>query len=178
MQFKIGDKVKRIGPTYYDAVEGREYMISNINGRLIQILGSNMYYDFLHFELVEENKMQKQFTKNDLKTGMRVVHRNERVGIVLKDGGIIYYPACSTETLSFFTNISSLEDGLSSRLFEAWDIIEVYSGYLDGWIMNIKELGDLLWKREEKSPEQIEAEKIAKEIESLKLRLEELSKKI
>lgn len=174
-KFKVGDRVRRTGPDFGDVVEGGEYVLSDIlGGYLARIEGSWGFYCLQHFELVEENKMQKQFTKNDLKTGMRVVRPCGKVGLIVKDLDIISYEDGRYVDLSSYTEDMTYK----YAALREFDIDTVYSGTTTSYLMDLKQLGKLLWKREEKSPEQIEAENITKEIESLKLRLEELSKKI
>lgn len=173
MSFKIGDKVRFLTKagwgdhidlnSVYEVVDN---VYPSVKHGKVDIACVTMFAR--DFELVEEEK--KMFTKSDLKTGMRVVHRNGEVGIVVKDLDVIIFKS-GRNSLQNYT-----EDLLNS-VHHAYDISEVHLTSI-GYFLDLEVLGDLLWKREEKSPEQIEAEAISKEISVLQSRLDELSKKL
>lgn len=111
-------------------------------------------YTIITFDkFMEEYTKMKQFTKDDLKTGMLVVTRDGRKWIVMKD----LYDKNYEETgvlsnLDEFNLLASYNDDLtfisrSGKHIEKLDIVEVYDvkSILDFDIIYRK----LLWKREE-----------------------------
>ncbi len=107
------------------------------------------------------------FNKETLTTGNRVVYENGEVGIVLKD----------IDTIAFDDSWDYIHDCDNGYFYkEGWEIIEVWEGYTqNGKVLNFNEKGVLLWKKPvEKTPEQIEIEKIAEEMKKLQVRLDEL----
>lgn len=111
-----------------------------------------------------------KFTKSMLTTGMRIVHRNGDVGIILKDIG------CIAEEDGFcnlddFAESLHYYDGYYRE--KEWDIVEVYEGFtLNTCVLNFQRLGKLLWK--EKSEKDLKIEELEKTIEEAQKQLQEL----
>lgn len=164
-KFKIGDKVRCIKPAD-DLVYGKEYNVTFVNDNeartLISVEGTGYtggYYEH-RFELVEA--APEPFTKDSLKTGMRVVLRDGRTFIVMKDVdgvGYIVSESCHNP-LDYYTE--GLEEKYGSTRL---DIVEVYSFSSQSGLLNLREKGTLLWKRE--TPEQKRVKEINEEIKAL-----------
>jgi hypothetical protein len=120
----------------------------------------------------KEKQMQnKEFTKVDLKTGMRVVYRNSKVGIILKDIGVIALGGGGFSRITEYN--SNFIWGENCNVDNSdWDIIKVYGGFTeDSKVLNHSYLGRILWERKEQSPAQ-------KELEALKQKSKELNDQI
>ncbi|WP_443698970.1 hypothetical protein [Pseudomonas sp.] len=105
------------------------------------------------------------FTKDMLRTGMRIKYNNGQVAIVLKDIGVLGMH-------DGFNNLSHLNDSLKdTEQFDDqvdWDVESVWKGYENNAkVLNFKALGDFIWKREEKSPEQLQLDILLKQISEL-----------
>jgi hypothetical protein len=104
------------------------------------------------------------FTKDMLRTGMRVKYSNDQIAIVLKDIGILAMD-------DGFNFLSHLDDHLQDKDNDdntEWSIDSVYEGYEgNSNILDLKNLGTLIWKREDKSPEQIQLGVLLKQISEL-----------
>lgn len=61
--FKIGDKVKRTGSTYQEAIQGKTYEVSALLGMgIIQINGYDTWFDDKRFELIQEVKLKQNWS--------------------------------------------------------------------------------------------------------------------
>lgn len=96
------------------------------------------------FELVEENEM-KQFTKADLRTGMRVETRDGDVYIVLLDTEEGSRIVCNEG----WNVLDSYENALIVKRGPRLDIMKVYSMDLNHNLLDFNCKGSLLWQRTE-----------------------------
>lgn len=172
-KFKVGDKVKRVSPDndhkfWNDPDDGmfhgNVYEVCGFgDGKYLTLVGCKCHYNSDLFELVQP----KQFTKSDLKDGMKVVYRNGEVRYVLgnwllertKTGSYLGGNELDNYTYSLSAN---------DRFYENLDIMEVY-----------ERDGTLLWKREEapvKTQAQIEYEELQKTIKELQAKADSLGK--
>lgn len=112
-----------------------------------------------------------KFTKSMLTTGMRIVHRNGDVGIILKDIGCIAEEDgfCS---LDDFAEFLYFDDGYVQD--REWDIVKVYEGFtLNSRVLDFGALGKLLWE-EKKSEKDLKIEELEKTIAEAQKQLQEL----
>ena len=116
-----------------------------------------------------------EFTKDMLRTGMRVVHRNGMVGIVFKDVGVISYGSVagynSLKGFEYFEE-SSCEDDVDY----AYLIDRVYEGYQDSFIINFNKLGELIWERKEETEQQKQIQELQETIKKAQDQIERLQK--
>lgn len=116
-----------------------------------------------------------EFTKDMLRTGMRVVHRNGDVGIVLKD------IKCIAEQ-DGFCNLANYSESLSyhnsdRRITSKWDIVKVYEGFtLDNRILDFKSFGCLIWERKEETEQQKQIRELEETIKKAQEQIENLHK--
>jgi hypothetical protein len=114
----------------------------------------------------QENIMKKEFTKADLKSGMKVVLRNGQCLTVLKDtfeeGTVIVANSGAWSKLEDYDENFCFEDRGLCEL----DIDIVYTVYPYEMLYNtsIKDAKEILWKREEKTPEQLAYEALQAQI--------------
>jgi hypothetical protein len=168
-KFKVGDKVKRVSGA--DDIIFKMFLgdIRTVKAMRddgmwkdwLVLEGSNDCWDPNNFELVEENVMKK----SDLRTGMRVVHgkhsrHSGEYAVVVKDLNKIVFADGSYNYLSSYSDDLKMSGGV-------WDITEVYDDP-DRDFLNHKVAGDLLWKHVEKTPEQLQLDKITAQIAELK----------
>lgn len=117
------------------------------------------------FELYKEKEV-KEFDKSKLTTGMRVVHNNGDVGIVLKDIGVIAYK----DGFNMIEDIDS-DDELD------WEIYKVYEGYAAHCaVLDHSRLGELIWERKEETEQQKRIRELKETIDNAGKQLEELMK--
>lgn len=125
------------------------------------------YFDSNDVELINEEEVMK---KNDLKTGMRVVTQDGWSGI---------YLCLENRTIivseNDYLDVDGIDDKLLCQGVDSCNIVEIYaqpktlSKMLDPSVR-----GDLVWKRQEKSEEQIQLEKITAQIDELKSQADKL----
>ena len=172
--FKVGDKVVCVDAEGWNnsLTRGKAYTVQGTCGKQIRIITDKREDGFFNehrFVKVEEKEMQKNFTKADLKTGMRVVHANGETYIVIREegGDGVFVSRSGFNPLSLFKD--NLEaDSISSD----WDVVEVYARpeyYFNFLYPEGK--GILLWKRETTSP-------VQKELDVLKQKSKELQEQI
>lgn len=176
-KFKKGDKVM-LNPQSKYAGTG-EWNPLNVNGVVTKTVesnianlcvcvewsnGTNNSYRYEDLQSIEENNV-KQFTKFDLKTGMRVKLREGKLDIIFidtNDGGIV----TDGKTWTPLRNYS--EDLIANFGNGDYDIVEVYSQpTVPTELGNVNVKGSLLWKREGKSQAQIDLEKLQQQIKEL-----------
>lgn len=120
-------------------------------------------------EIINEEKVMK---KSDLRTGMRVVHgkhpRQEGYAIVVCDLDKIFFKSGGWNSLQTYND--DLTGSCSS-----WDITEVYD-VPDYSVLNFEVAGELLWRRETKSAEQIQLDVLQEKIVELTREAEKLQK--
>lgn len=116
---------------------------------------------------------EKAMKKSDLKTGMRVVHGNHPRAtepcIVVNDLNKILFKDGGYNIINSYNE--DLKDG------GVWDITEIYA-VPERDILNFDVKGDLLWKREEKTPEQIQLDKVMNQIIELQKQAQQLQELI
>lgn len=95
----------------------------------------------IKFELVSD---KPQFTKDMLKTGMRVETRNGNLYIVMKDLAEGRFIGETTGDSIYWYN-----QDLTNSQFSKFDIIKVYNIPFISEVFNFKKHGDLLWQRPE-----------------------------
>jgi hypothetical protein len=121
----------------------------------------------------EEAKMP-HFTKDMLKTGMRLVTREGEVRVFFKNMWILHQQkedGVITNKNGQYTSISYYEDSLKHSHNDRYDIVEIYSGAESDKLelmMDFDFKGSLLWKREEKSKAEIKLEEAMAALEKAK----------
>lgn len=168
-KFKVGDRVRCVDVgTTWEIFYGLIYNVKEINPefKALKVYGSEYWYDFCSFELVGEETEMKEF---DFKTGMRVVHRNGDVGIVLKDIGVIAY-------IDGFNVLSSFNSMLCEDR-EEWDIVEVYEGYTKNRrLVDFSQKGKLIWKESTETQAQKELRTLQEQISKLQEQANKIQK--
>jgi hypothetical protein len=125
-------------------------------------------------EFLEANTMKKEFTKADLKTGMKVVLRSGDEGIVMKGfisndfgGDVIIYMDGGWDRLSEYS------DDLSDK-YPALDIMSVFLAERPRQLLTSKGKFKLLWNREEKTEQQKKIEELEVTIKKAQEQIQEL----
>jgi len=116
--------------------------------------------------LVKEEQMNKM---PELQTGNRVVYRNGKVFVYIKDLEGLY-------TLSGFMDLedTDTETGkIVGGYNDGWDILQVYDGFTNGNMLDFNDLGNLLWEYKEPAVP-TEADLLREQIKELKGKLREL----
>lgn len=122
-----------------------------------------------------QSDMNKDFTKDMLRTGMRVVHRNGMVGIVFKDVGVISYgPVAGFNSLKNYEYFE--ESFCEDEVDYAYLVDKVYAGYQDGYIINFNKLGELIWERKEETEQQRQIRELQDTIKKAQEQIENLQK--
>lgn len=115
----------------------------------------------------EENIMKKEFTKADLKSGMKVVLRNRDCYTVFlnteKFGDVIVNDTTDPYN-STWSTLSRYKESLEADQVAAYDIMGVYTSHVYNMTANGIDRFELLWKREEKTQEQIAYEALQAQI--------------
>lgn len=107
----------------------------------------------------------------ELKTGMRVVHKNGKIGIIFADMGIIGYKGGYNLVNSLNTNLQD-RDGESE-----WDVDKVYGGYVyHSGLLDLSQLGSLVWDRYDTATAKIN--ELEATIKQAQEQLEELKKEL
>lgn len=168
-KFKSGDKVKRIEEDFNGCLVGEIHVVRDYarphNLRLEGFDADNVFME-QNFELVKEEEMNKM---PELQTGNRVKCRNGKVFVYIKDLDSLY-------TRNGFMNLEDTdrETGkIKGDYMADWDIVQVYSVYTNGLMLDFEYLGDLIWKYKEPVVP-TEADKLREEMSVLKARLREL----
>lgn len=162
VEIEVGDAVNyQIGIT-----DKPHFVVSNIpKNRLISFEGYTGCFFSNCYKLVKkkEKDMNKTFTKDMLKTGMRVVDRNGATRIVMK--GVDDSEGYLIGTL--WVDLKNYRDDLIDDVGIAGiDIMEVYAAPdVKTSMLFIGEKGALLWKREEKTKEELLKEQRIVELE-------------
>ena len=150
------------GVPYWNSVES--YDRTNQTLTMPQV-GSILHQDIKSLP-EQENIMKKDFSKADLRTGMKVVLRNEMKYIVMLDvNGEDLFTNRDFGLMRFYTyqeNLTCKPELICNN--RDWDIVEVYRAHNNSLALDTESLGNLLWKREEKSPEQIAYEQLQAQI--------------
>lgn len=160
-KFKIGDKVRRVANYGHGHVPS--WGIAVVTG-VPDIRGNSIYLDndteYTHhtdsYELVEP---AKTFTKSDLKDGMRVVYRNSDERYVLDGAFLRIYLVNGVKNFQRTNHVDSYTEDL---------LDDPNNGKSDLDIMKVIDRdGTVLFEREEKSQQEIEMEKLQKQIAEL-----------
>jgi len=119
----------------------------------------------------EEGKKMKNFTKADLKDWMVVERRNGHMEVVCIAQGLLLDVKCG------HNHLDRVNVDLTSKNSRKWDVVAVYSHFGDrrNSFSDFK-IGNLIWKREEKTATQLKIEEIEKKQRELADELEELIK--
>lgn len=118
--------------------------------------------------------MKKEFTKADLRTGMKVVLRNGDEAIVMKGfissvfGGDII-----ARVIGSWDKLSAYGDDLSSE-YPDLDIMSVFLPKSPSQLLTDKATFELVWKREEKTEQQKQIEELEATIFKAKEQIEKL----
>jgi hypothetical protein len=130
-------------------------------------LWSQPYPDGDTKTMTEENIMKKEFTKADIKSGMKVVLRNRDCYTVFlnteKFGDVIVNDTTNPYN-STWSNLSRYIDSLKADQVAAYDIMGVYTSHVYNMTANGIDRFELLWKREEKTQEQLAYEALQAQI--------------
>lgn len=122
-------------------------------------------------KIEEQGDMNKEFTKDILRTGMRVVHRNGKIGIILKDIDVIALE-------NGYNSVKSYSDRLLVHFYDdGWDIMKVYEGYQNNRkVIDFNELGELIWERKEETEQQKQIRELQETIKKAQEQIEKLQK--
>ena len=135
-------------------------------------LGGTKYFDKDDVELISEEK-EMQFTKDMLRTGMRVIYNNGQVAIVLKDINVLI----SKDGFCLLNHLDS--DMCYDHQHNQWSVKAVHEGYTaNSDVLNFSDLGKLLWKREVQTPEQKQLQEVMTKISELQSQAEKLQELI
>jgi len=185
-KFKVGDKVICTIDSYFDCITRlKEYVVKRTEYDKIQVVdddGDDVWYYAYRFEKVEEKNMNN-FTKDMLKTGMTVKLRgsNDKYMVIVGDIEMELYDKQSLVLIGhygFFLGDGILDDLTSIEGESVYDIVEVYDTKLIGFDSLLKNKSTLLWKRVDKTEEEIQIEQYEQEIDNLKKNIELLKSKI
>jgi hypothetical protein len=174
------DELKE-GVEYKVVVGGGEFSLGEIislymdNGtfapRFVSVSTRTVGYVDLNMIEIHKNEdgTMKNFTKSDLKDWMVVERRNGNKEVVCIARGILL------DIVGGHNSIDRINEDLTSRNHEGWDVVAVYSPF-DGNHNDLRnfKIGDLIWKREEKSATQLKIEEIEKKQRELADQLREL----
>lgn len=100
--------------------------------------------------------VKKQFTKSDLKDGMKVVCRDSEDTLFFLGGILIAVPTSDSCDVFYKASITAYREDLTFIGFNTWDIMKV-----------IDRDGAILFERVEKSQQEIEMDKLQKQIAGL-----------
>jgi hypothetical protein len=141
----------------YDPVECEDYFKRNTTKQIT------------YEELMKMANMQT-FTKDDLKTGMILVFKNNETAMVLLDtanGDIVsgenWFPLKDFSDEELFTEGTSMRSGGVAAVYQPVCNVDFNLAKFDHKSKNYKQI----WKREEKSQSQIELEKLQQQITEL-----------
>lgn len=107
----------------------------------------------------------------ELKTGMRVMHKNGKIGIVFADVGVIGYKGG-------YNLVAFLNYNLQDREGDSeWDVDKVYGGYVyHSGLLDLNDLGSLVWDRYD--PNAAKIDELEATIKQAQEQLEELKKEL
>ena len=108
----------------------------------------------------QENTMKKDFTKADLRSGHKVKCRNGEIFTVFLSSSYKDQDVLSGN--SSWTNLDDMSNDLTARFNSDFDIIEVSANPV--YYLAAEHTCNLVWKREDKSPEQIAYEQLQAQI--------------
>ena len=147
---------------------GKEYKIITIrNNRFVIIDDEGESHSFID---IERFFKPKQFTKSDLKTGMRVEYRNGGVRFVNAETQVIIN--CN----GTWSEFKEYNDILKSEYHSDRDIMKIYDiPNSQNEFINLKFKGNLLWERKEKDNSELikQIEETEKQLLTLKNKLNE-----
>ena len=105
----------------------------------------------------------------ELQTGNRVVYRNGKVFVYIKDLERLYTLSGFMDLLDTDTETGKIVGGYN----DGWDILAVYDGFTNGNMLDFNDLGNLLWEYKEPVVP-TEADLLREQIKELKGKLREL----
>jgi len=147
---------------------GKEYKIITIrNNRFVIIDDEGESHSFID---IERFFKPKQFTKSDLKTGMRVEYRNENVKFVNTDFNLV------TDKNGAWSRLTEFNDDFTSKYVYKRDIVKIYNiPESENEFINLNVKGTLLWERKEKDNSELlkQIEETEKQLLTLKNKLNE-----
>lgn len=100
------------------------------------------------------------FTKDMLRTGVRVVTAKGKAFIYIEDLNSFVGEQTARSLGSYDNTLQHLGNTNDT-------VCEIYRGYVFDLFLNIDALGTFIWKREDKSPEQIQLDLLLKQISEL-----------
>ena len=110
----------------------------------------------------QENIMNKDFTKADLRSGHKVKFRNGEIFTVFLNSSYYDFDVLSGEGDGCCVSLADIKTDLTAKFSRECDIIEVW--YCPVYTLASGRKDTLVWKREEKSPEQIAYEQLQAQI--------------
>jgi hypothetical protein len=152
----------RIGEVF-DVIELNDLNQPNFRFKLKGEFGD--YFNKIDVEIIKEEK-QMTFTKDMLKTGMRVIHGKhprhaDSYAIVVNDLDKIVFNNSGWNSIS-----GSYKEDLGGWS-ASWDITEVYEAP-DSGILDFSLAGKLIWQHNKpKTSEQLQLDKVMSQIEQL-----------
>lgn len=110
----------------------------------------------------QENIMNKDFTKADLRSGHKVKCRNGEIFTVFLNSSYYDFDVLSGEGDGCWVSLADIKTDLTAKDSRECDIIEVW--YCPVYTLTSGRKDTLVWKREEKSPEQLAYEQLQAQI--------------
>ena len=149
---------------------GKEYVITYKGVGHIRVI-DNIGNDHSFTDILKFFKLKpKQFTKSDLKTGMRVEYRNENVKFVNTDFNLV------TDKNGAWSRLTEFNDDFTSKYVYKRDIVKIYNiPESENEFINLNVKGTLLWERKEKDNSELlkQIEETEKQLLTLKNKLNE-----
>lgn len=119
---------------------------------------AHTFYELI--KLPKQENIMKEFTKADLRSGHKVKCRNGEIFTVFLNAS-----SDGSDVLSgdhSWTNLTDMNNDLTAKFSSEVDIMEVYSNPV--YCLSSDKLFNLLWKREEKTQEQLAYEALQAQI--------------
>lgn len=168
--FKVGDTVVFNGNDSHYLSKGFLYVVSGVAGCDISVVGFNSWYHASSFTLHKSDS----FNKDQLKVGMRVVIRDGRT---LAVGPSFFYDKDGNGIVAtcYYRGDLLRANGETRNgdVMEVWGGTELAADFFD-----MDKKGALLFKRVEKTAEDLKKEAQLKDIAELEARLADLKSKI
>ena len=130
---------------------------------------------FTSFKEIKEGEVKMEDLRELIKPCYVVKMRDETWCVAIKEATDLGFYRISRTDMIGISSISSYNESLNNRNDDAYDIVEIRE-YVP-CILFSYENAKLVWKREEKSPQQLEIESIEADMRKLANRLNELKEK-
>lgn len=176
---KPGDKVLLVsdpGKGYWGHCEvGREFTVHRKSTPFVfveEIMDGLGAIDRDFLELKENRTFNKNFSRSDLKTGMRVQYRNGQMRVVVGEKLFDNEQTSCNSLTKYSKTLKCIYDGDN-------DIVKVWSSpWFISDLFNFEKKPFLIWELAEKTKEEIEYEAVMKNIEELQEKAKNLKESI